>query len=70
MREIYRTINPAEIALLKSIFLSAHIHFFVFDEQMSSLGIGAYSACCFMVLEDEYDDASKVLKEYELEPAA
>ena len=71
MREIFRTTNPAEIALLKSVFTSAHVHFFVFDEQIDSMRIyGALAACRFMVLENEYDNACEILKECELEPTA
>lgn len=68
MEEVYRTSNPAEIALLKSAFGSARIKFFVFDENMNSLGIaGGFSPCRFMVVESSYDDAREIIKEYGLE---
>jgi len=70
MKEVYRTTNPSEIALLKSVFESAGITPFVFDEQMNSMALyGAWAACRFMVVDEEYDDACKILKECNLEPS-
>jgi hypothetical protein len=71
MKEIYRTTNPAEIAVLKSVFESAGIELFLFDEYANSLGVmGAdYAPCRFMVLDEEYEDACAVLRECKLEPS-
>jgi len=70
MREIYSTTNPAEIAVLKSVFESAGIKLFLFNEQINSMQIyGAWTPCRFMVVDEEYDDACEVLKECKLEPS-
>jgi hypothetical protein len=70
MREIYRTTNPSEIAVLKSVFESSGIKLFLFDEQMNSMSIyGAWTACRFMVVDEEYDDACKILEDCKLEPS-
>ena len=71
MKELYRTTNPSEIAVLKSVFESAGIGVVLFDEHANSLGImgGGYAPCRFMVLKEEYDDACDVLRECKLEPS-
>jgi len=71
MKELYRTTNQSEIAVLKSVFESAGIKVFLFDEYANSLGImgGGYAPCRFMVVEDEYDDACDVLRDCKLEPS-
>jgi hypothetical protein len=70
MREIYRTTNPSEIAVLKSVFESSGIKLFLFDEQMNSMSIyGAWTAGRFMVVDEEYDDACKILEDCKLEPS-
>jgi len=65
MQEVFRTQDIAEIALVKSLFQSANITFFVFGEQLNSM-IGGFvddnmSASRFMVLEDNVDDALALL---------
>ncbi|MDE1152129.1 MAG: DUF2007 domain-containing protein [Micavibrio sp.] len=65
MQEVFRTQDIAEIALVKSLFQSANITFFVFGEELNAM-IGGFvgdnmSACRFMVLEDAADDALAVL---------
>lgn len=69
MKEVYRTTNPGEVALLKSVFESAGIELFLFDEHANSMGIyGGWAPCRFMVVDDEYEDACKLLAECKLEP--
>ena len=71
MQEVYRTTDPGEIALLKSVFESAGINVFLFDEHTSALGslAAGYMPCRFMVVEEEYEDACKILEECKLEPS-
>ena len=67
MQEIFRTTDLVEIALLKSVFSAASIKFFVFDEYANSMAIFNYTPCRFMVLEDDYDQACKIIEECGLE---
>jgi hypothetical protein len=67
MIEIFRATNPAQIALLKSVFASTDVKIFIFDDYTNSLGAG-FSPSRFMVLDGEYEEACKILKECELEP--
>ena len=71
MKEILRTDDPMELALLKSIFEAAGIPLFIFDENASSaLGsFGAWTPSRVMVSESDYDQALDLLdkmdEEYE-----
>lgn len=71
MREVYRTTNPSEIAILRSVFESAGIKAFVFDEYAlgNSLQYGMSPGCRFMVMDEEYDHACALLKECKLGPS-
>ena len=71
MKELYRTTNPSEIAVLKSVFESAGIEVVLFDEFANALGAAGvgYVPCRFMVLDVEYDEACGVLRECRLEPS-
>ena len=66
MKELFRTTNRAEIALVKSVLAAADIKVFLFDENTNSLGVmySCFAPCRFMVLDDEYVQANEILKEY------
>jgi hypothetical protein len=66
MKELLRTQNPAELALIKSLLQSAGIKFFVFDENISAQEGGfmtAYAPCRVMVLDDDLEKSINVLNE-------
>lgn len=67
MREIFQTDDLAEIALLKSLFKSAGIQIFLFDELASAnLGsFGAWTPCRIMVSDSDYEAALDVLDSVE-----
>ncbi len=67
MKEIYRSADPVEVSLLTSVFDSAGVQLFTFDNTLA-MGLG-YSPCRFMVLEEDYDDACEILKSCNLEPS-
>jgi len=70
MKEIYRTANMGEIALLQSVFQSEDIPFALFDEMSSQMFGGAFGACRIMLLnENDYEDACALLAEMELTPS-
>ncbi len=67
MQEIFRTQDIVEVSFVKSLLDSAGIRYFVFGEHLNSL-VGDLvgddiSACRFMVLEDDMDDALDVLED-------
>jgi hypothetical protein len=66
MKEIYRSTDPVEVALLTSVFESAGIRLFTFDNTLA-MDLG-YSPCRFMVLDEDYDDACDILDDCGLEP--
>ncbi|HYD19572.1 MAG TPA: DUF2007 domain-containing protein [Patescibacteria group bacterium] len=66
MQEIFRTSEPAEIAFVKSLLESAKIKYFVFGEHLTAaLGgmLDNISDCRFMVLEEDFDEASSLLED-------
>ena len=70
MREIFRSTNPAEIALLKSVFKSSGVQLFPFDEYTHAVGggiLGGFSPCRLMVLDEEYNNACDILEKCGLE---
>ena len=70
MKEIYRTSNMAEIALLQSVFQSEDIPVALFDQMSSQLFGGALAECRIMLLdEDDYETACALLAELELKPS-
>ncbi|MFH1157488.1 MAG: methyltransferase [Pseudomonadota bacterium] len=72
MREIFRSTDLAEIAMLTSVFKAAGLQLFPFDEYTNAIGgglLGGFSPCRFMVLDEEYEDACEILKEYGLDLA-
>jgi len=72
MRELFRTTQLGEIALMQSVFAAADIKLFLFDEHMNSLGgiFTGFAPCRFMVLDDEYAEAREILKDYGLKTEA
>ena len=70
MKEIYRTSNMGEIALLQSVFQSENIPVALFDQMSSQMFGGALGECRIMLLnENDYEDACALLAELELEPS-
>lgn len=70
MKEIYRTSNMGEIALLKSVFQSEDIPITTLDEMTSQMFGGMFGICRIMLLNDnDYEDACALLAEMELEPS-
>ena len=69
MKEVFRTQNPAELALVKSLLQVADIAFFALDEHTNAIygGAMAFTACRIMVLTEEYADAAALLAEAGLE---
>ncbi|MDD9899904.1 MAG: DUF2007 domain-containing protein [Alphaproteobacteria bacterium] len=65
MKEIFRSWNQAEIAIVTSLLSGADIPFFVFDENTSrNMGLTfGFAPCRFMVLEDNAEEAYRLLKE-------
>lgn len=63
MQEIFKTSDPAQISLIKSLLTSARIRFFVFGEELIAGAIGATSDCRFMVLPDDAEEATNILEE-------
>lgn len=63
MQEIFRTSEPAETAYVKTLLDGAKIKYFVFGEEVGSMGglLDNVPECRFMVLENEYDDAIHLL---------
>lgn len=63
MQEIFRTNEPAETAFVKSLLDGAKIKYFVFGEEVGSMGglLDNVPECRFMVLEADYDDAVNLL---------
>lgn len=63
MQEIFRTNEPAETAFVKSLLDGAKIKYFVFGEEVGSMGglLDNVPECRFMVLENDYDDAVNLL---------
>jgi hypothetical protein len=67
MQEIFRTQDIVEISFVKSLLDGAGIRYFVFGEHLNAM-VGGFvgddiSACRFMVLEDEMDDALDILED-------
>jgi len=70
MKEIYRTSNMGEIALLKSVFQSEGLPITTLDEVTSQTFGGMFGTCRIMLLnENDYEDACDILTELELEPS-
>lgn len=70
MKEIYRTANMAEIALLQSVFQSENIPIALFDQMTSQIFAGAFTECRIMLLNDnDYEDACALLAELDLTPS-
>lgn len=67
MQEVFRTQDIVEISLIKSLLDAAGIRYFVFGEHLNSMIGGLVgddiSACRFMVLDDELDDALDILED-------
>lgn len=65
MQEVFRSNDPGEVSFVKSLLDSAKIRFFVFDEHVTStLGGTIYdSACRFMVLEEDFEAAHRILED-------
>lgn len=66
MKEVLRIDNPAEVAVLKSVFEAAGIPLFVFDEHTSSImgGLGGWTPCRLMVPDSEEEDALRLIEEF------
>ena len=62
MQEIFRTSQPAEIALVKSLLDGERIKYFVFDEGLIAGGRDMLTEVRFMVLEDEAERALKLIE--------
>lgn len=70
MKEIYRTSNIGEIALLKSVFQSEDIPIATFDEMSNQMFGGMFGTCRIMLLDDDdYEDACALLAELEFKPS-
>jgi hypothetical protein len=67
MQEIFRTQDIVEVSLVKSLLDAANIKYFVFGEHLNGMVGGLVgddiSACRFMVLEDDMDDALDLLED-------
>ncbi|MEZ0226576.1 MAG: DUF2007 domain-containing protein [Alphaproteobacteria bacterium] len=67
MQEVFRTQDIVEVSLIKSLLDGAGIKYFVFGEQLNSMIGGLVgddiSACRFMVLDEQLDDALDILEE-------
>lgn len=67
MQEIFRTQDIVEVSVVKSLLDGAGIRYFVFGEHLNNLFgnmIGDdISACRFMVLEEDADDALDLLED-------
>jgi hypothetical protein len=67
MQEVFRTQDIVEVSLIKSLLDAAGIKYFVFGEQLNSMIGGLVgddiSACRFMVLDAQLDDALDILEE-------
>ena len=68
MKKLYKPENEVDLALIKSIFDSEEIEYFVHNDHFGSLEIGPkinlYNAKMIMVPEDQYETAKELLENY------
>ncbi|MCG8552074.1 MAG: DUF2007 domain-containing protein [Desulfobacterales bacterium] len=68
MKKLYKPENEMELSLIKSIFESEGIHYFVLNDHFGSLHIGPqidlYNARIFMVPEEQFTKAEELIAGY------
>ena len=68
MKKLYKPKNEIELSLIKSIFDSEDINYFVHNDHFGSLQIGPqidlFNARMFMVHEEDYDRASELISDF------
>lgn len=61
---VYTTFDQGRLALIKSLFESENISYYVVNENAASIGVGGVTgSMTFMVAEDQIDLAKDLLKE-------